>query len=116
MEPSGLEQFVSVPGGYQMFSINSLTRSSRGKRTCSPSLRETYRGGHRGISCTGHLLSQSVPSLNLLGSQGAGGEETGTRCHLGGCSGSTGDEEAMAQRLSVTQLHWYSAMATPRVR
>ena len=95
-----------------MFSINSLTRSSRGKRTCSSSLVETYHGSHRGISYTGHLLSQSAPSLTLWGAQGAGGEERGTQCHLGGCSGSTGDEEAMAQRFSVTWLHWYCAMAT----
>lgn len=99
-----------------MFSINSLTRSCRGKRTCSSSLVETYHGGHRGISYTGHLLSQLGPSLSLLGAQGAGGEEGGTRCHLGGRSGSTGGEEAMAQRFSVTRLHWYCATATPVVR
>ena len=62
LEPSGLERFVSVPGGHQRFSISSLTRSSRGKSTCPSSLVETYHGSHRGISYTGYLLSQSAPS------------------------------------------------------
>ena len=74
--------------------------------------------GTRGVSSKAPppRVQEGAEALSYGLPQGAGGEERGTQCHLGGCSGSTGDEEAMAQRFSVTWLHWYCAMATPVVR